>query len=230
MQQPQHAYILHKRAYRETSFLVDAFSREQGKISFVAKGAQRGKSQWRSLLQPFQALEITAIGKASLKTLQSCEGAALALRLSGDALYCGMYLNEVLNRVLHPELPMEGLFDAYVTALDALNRGDAQQPVLRQFELRLLDEMGYGVSFDVDYQGDPLRPGQHYRLLEEQGFVPVMPMRGSLSGDVLNAIAEGNWDAEALSAAKQLCRAALKPLVGEKPLKSRELFIKRVTT
>lgn len=219
------AYIIHKRPYRETSYLVDAFSAQWGKVSFVAKGAQQKRSQLKSQLQLFQPLQIQISGKSSLKNLIGCETTGPGLQLQGQFMYCGMYINELMSRLLQPEMPLEHLFQNYQASLLALAQQKSAQPVLRAFELALLDELGYGFSFCFDSEGEEIIAGQGYRYAEQQGFIPVLQGKNMIDGQWLLDIANNHWSGPALKTARFVCRLALKPLLGDKPLKSRELFI-----
>ncbi|WP_438864262.1 DNA repair protein RecO [Neptunicella sp.] len=224
------AFILHKREYRETSYLVDAFSAQYGKLSFVAKGVRSSKSQNKSLLQPFQPLELSLYGKHQLKNLASCEASGKAFQLQGRALYSGLYLNELVNRILHSEYPYAELFALYEQSLEQLALAESIEPVLRRFEFGLLADMGYALSFDTDGQsGDSIEPQGYYQWIEEQGFVPLakqMNSKNCFMGSDLLAIHHQQWQQSALSCAKIISRMALQPLLGNKPLKSRELFMR----
>src|SRR3989338_10559368 len=105
----QPAYVLHTQPFQNTSLLVDFFCLDHGRIRAVAKGARRPKSRTRALLQPFQPLLVTLAGRAELKTLTAVEGSVNVFNLQGTRLFSGMYLNELLVRLLlfnegHPEL------------------------------------------------------------------------------------------------------------------------------
>ncbi|MDF2178346.1 DNA repair protein RecO [Aliiglaciecola sp. CAU 1673] len=221
------AFVLHRRPYRETSFLVDIFSAEQGRQSLVAKGVRSAKSANRSLLQPFQPIELCLVGKHELKTLRSVESAGQHFQLQGNALFCGLYLNELLQRLLPSELPFPALFHAYQQCLQQLCAGEAIEPILREYELLLLSQLGYELDFVNEAEsGAPIEPLQRYRFEHEMGFVRVLhnaPV--CFEGDQLLAIGRADWHPQSLKAAKLLTRLALRPLLGDKPLKSRELFI-----
>lgn len=224
----QHTYVLHRRPYRETSYLVDLFTRESGKVSVVARGVRNSKGDKKSLLQPFQQIRIQYSGKSDLKNLTQTESYLAAIPLMGQALFCGMYANELLNRVMPAGLASEILFDSYTETLMALaGESDIELP-LRQFEFAILDEMGLLGDFTVyGTQGDPVEPDGLYGWAQEEGIVPVRPgpsARG-IPGFALLSLAAGEWTPAAKKAAKIINREALKPLLGNKPLKSRELFV-----
>ncbi len=223
----QAAYVLHARPYGDTSSLVEALTREHGRVGLVAKGARSPKARRRGLLQPFQPLTISWTGRGELFTLTDVEAAGRPLVLGGDALISGFYLNELAVRLLRRGDPHPELFDDYRDALAALTEQAAPGPVLRVFEKRLLEHLGYGVSFAHDVTGAEVDAQRHYRYLPEEGIAPAaQASSGSVSGAALLALAAE--DAKALKAhareARDLLRQALSPHLGPRPLKSRELF------
>ncbi|WP_166358610.1 DNA repair protein RecO [Pseudomonas akapageensis] len=226
MSQPvaQPAYVLHSRAYRESSALVD-FLTPQGRLRAVLRSA-RGKAG--TLARPFVPLEVEFRGRGELKNVGRMESAGLSLWLNGDALFSGLYLNELLIRLLPAEDPLPALFDHYAATLQALAAGLALEPLLRSFEWRLLDELGYGFALDADINGDPLAEEGLYRLQVDAGLERVYLFQpGLFKGQELLAMAQADWSAPgALSAAKRLMRQALAVHLGGRPLVSRELFRK----
>ncbi|GGF68571.1 DNA repair protein RecO [Alteromonas lipolytica] len=222
------AFVLHRRPYRETSFIVDFFTLELGRVSAVARGVRSAKSDRRSLLQPFQALRVQLSGKGDLKNLTQLESNGGLTMLSGDALYCALYVNELTNRVLPAGLEATDLYTSYASAITALQQQvQGAEFTLRQYEMALLQELGVMPDFTCDAaSGDAIAMHSHYELVPELGFCAVkLPTRFTFSGEELHRLAQGELDETALKAAKRLCRLALHPFVGDKPLKSRELFL-----
>jgi len=221
----QPAYVLHSRAYREASALVDFFT-PQGCVRGVLRRA-RGKSG--SVMRPFALLEVELRGRGELKTVGRLEGVGNAPWLHGDALFSGLYLNELLVRLLAPEVPHPVLFEHYGLTLQALAQGRALEPLLRAFEWRLLDELGYAFSLSQDVQGEAIEPDALYRLQVDAGLERVeLAQPGLFIGVDLLALADADWEAPgSLLAAKRLMRQALAVHLGAKPLVSRELFRKR---
>ncbi len=219
----QPAFVLHSRAYRESSALVD-FLTPQGRLRAVLRGA-RGKAG--TLARPFVALDAEFRGRSELKNVARLEATGFPMLIAGQALFSGLYLNELLIRLLPAEDPHPLLFDHYAMTLQALAEGRAIEPLLRSFEWRLLGELGYGFALDSDVQGEPIAPEGLYRLQTEEGMVPVGQFQpGVFQGKELLAMAEADWSAVgALAAAKRLMRQALAPHLGGKPLVSRELFM-----
>lgn len=221
MHQP--AFVLHSRPYKESSALVDLFT-PQGRLRAVMRAA-RGKTG--SLIRPFVSLEVELRGKSELKSVARLESAGPSHWLDGQALFSGMYLNELLIRLLPAEDAHPPLFDHYVATLSALAAHRPLEPLLRAFEWRLLSELGYGFALDVDLSGQPIDPQRLYRLLPDAGLEPVGGFQpGLFNGAELLAMAEADWQVPgALAAAKRLMRQALAPHLGGRPLVSRELFM-----
>jgi len=217
------AFVLHSRPYKESSALVD-FLTPQGRLRAVLRGA-RGKAG--SLARPFVPLDVEFRGRNELKTVARLEGAGTPLWLSGETLFSALYLNELLIRLLPVEDAHPALFDFYALTLAALASGRPLQPLLRAFEWRLLDELGYGFALDRDRQGQLVEAGKLYRLLPDAGLEAVMQLQpGVFQGSELLSMAKADWQAPgALAAAKRLMRQALAPHLGGRPLVSRELFM-----
>ncbi|HTE14448.1 MAG TPA: DNA repair protein RecO, partial [Burkholderiales bacterium] len=146
----QPGYVLHSYPYQETSLIVEVFTREFGRVGMVAKGAKRPHSPLRSVLMPFHALTLDWSGRSDLKTLRTAEWRGAFRLLSGRALICGFYLNELLLKLLHRDDPHDALFGAYEQTLQALLNGADHALVLRCFEKRLLSELGYALILDCD--------------------------------------------------------------------------------
>ena len=224
------AFVLHRRPYRETSFLVDLFSRDVGRISGVVRGARGGRGRKRTAapVEPFRRMRVMLRGRASLRSIDRYE-IERTMALDGDHLVGGFYLNEVLTRVLESDEPMPRLFDAYESALDLLATKLSLSIVLRSFEKILLDELGYGIDFHFDIGGEPIGEGDY--LVAGDGFAPVSEV-GDAGRDALivpgaHLRAIGNLDFSDRSTARSallIFRRALKPHLGDKPLQSRELL------
>jgi DNA repair protein RecO (recombination protein O) len=218
------AFILHSRPYKESSALVDLFTLSHGRLRAVLRSA-RGKIG--SLARPFVPLELELRGRGELKTVSRLEAAGQANLLEGDALFSGLYLNELLIRLLPAEAPHPQLFDHYQLTLQALAAKRPLEPLLRAFEWRLLDELGYGFALSVDLHGQPVASDGLYRLVPDAGLEAVTQLQpGVFHGRELLAMADADWSQPtALAAAKRLMRQALAPHLGGRPLVSRELFM-----
>lgn len=226
----QPAYILHARPYRDTSLLIDLLTPDFGRVTAVARGVRKNKTPKRQLLNPFSRLLVSWQGKTDMKLLTSFESDNRFLSLAANHLYSGFYLNELLVRLL-PEMDSHnGIYHAYEQSLDALQAQADIEPLLREFELRLLAELGYGLDFTQDARNDcVIVPQGFYECHIQEGFysaAPDIPEHYLLKGESLLAISRGDYSSPITRlAAKQLTRRLLKPLLGHRPLKSRELFI-----
>ena len=155
-QQP--AFILHTRPYRETSLLVDLFTREHGRFSLISKGCKRKASRPAGLYFPFRPLLVSWAGKGELPTLTGIEQ-GLHHPLPGMAgQQAGYYVNELLLKLLHRHDPHEALFDLYSELVDRLVEGADIAIHLRLFEKHLLGEIGFGLVLDHDVEtGEEIR-------------------------------------------------------------------------
>lgn len=144
----QRAFVLHSRPWSETSLMLDVFTEESGRVRLVAKGARSKRSTLKGALQPFTPLLLRFGGRGEVKTLRSAEAVSLALPLSGITLYSGLYINELLSRVLEYETRFSELFFDYLHCIQSLaGATGTPEPALRRFELALLGHLGYGVNF-----------------------------------------------------------------------------------
>lgn len=224
----QRAFVLHGRPWSETSLMLDLFSENYGRIRVVAKGARSKRSSLKGALQPFTPLLVRWGGRGEVKTLRGAEPISLALPLSGITLYCGLYVNELLSRVLEQETAFTDLFFDYLYCLQALaSTSGTPEPALRRFELAMLGHLGYGIDFlHCAGSGEDVTDGMTYSYREEKGFIASLVVNNkTFTGRQLRALAERSFpDADTLRAAKRFTRIALKPYLGGKPLKSQELF------
>lgn len=222
------AYVLHHRDHGETSLLFEVFTRAHGRVAMVAKGARRAHSPLRATLIPFQPLVVGFSGRGEVLTLTTAEPLAPAPVFSGEGLYCGLYLNELLLRLVHRHDPHERLFQDYGNTLRRLETGVSREAVLRLFEKHLLEEMGYGLVLDHEVEnGSPLSPEQRYWYLPERGPVSEAPQSGGIPvlGSSLMALASESLAGQIeLREAKRLLRHLLAPHLGARPLMSRRLF------
>jgi DNA repair protein RecO (recombination protein O) len=225
--QLQHCFVLHRRDFGNTSLILELLSASHGRLPVVAKGAKRGRSQTAAILQPFRPLWLCWSGRGEIKTLTRSEPAGRALPLTGEALFCGFYLNELLVRMMGRCDPHEDLFAFYHAALTDLGLGRDSATVLRQFELRLLQELGYLGAVDCDADGQPVSAQRRYLCPPEGGFrgAGAGESPSSVSGATLLGLASGEvLTGECAREARSLMRLLLSPHLGERPLKSRELF------
>lgn len=233
----QIAYVLLNRPYSETSWIVEVFSREHGRLALMAKGARRIKSKLKGVLLPFQPVLLSWTGKGEIPTLTSAEidqseFSLMEHELKGDGLVCGFYCNELIVNLLHRHDPHSKLFDQYHATLMALNAADRNHNLataLRDFEQVVIRETGYEVSFKLEADGKTnILPQAYYRFQPGQGFhrVPEHSLdsvlgRAILSIDSSSGEALHSGD---ISQGKHLMRDILSQTLGHKKIISRELF------
>jgi DNA repair protein RecO (recombination protein O) len=230
-------FVLHTYPYKETSLIVEVFSRRFGRVGLLARGARRPRSAMRGVLLAFHPLRLTWTATAELGTLIAVEWGGGQKMLSGIALMCGFYVNELLLRLLPREDAHEALFDAYGTALARLSDGGteqagtgtaAQAAVLRGFERRMLAELGYAPVLDRDAaNGAAIEPGKHYAYEAERGPVETRRQDGDsvISGrTLLDMVADDYDDARTREEARRLMRALIADRLGGQALHTRAVL------
>lgn len=227
-QDSQAVYVLHTYPFKETSLVVELFSKELGRVAAVAKGARRPHSAMRGMLQSFQMLSGAWSGKNELKTLHSLDWSAGLTLLKGEALMCGFYLNELLLRLLPREDAHENLFDYYTSTMQTLSNGADLATTLRRFELKLLQEMGYAVPLLQDENDAAIVTEKTYRYEAEYGACDLNATKNGvqLSGKTMLDMAHDDYsDLQTQSQSKQLMRYLLAHYLGDKPLHTRQLLL-----
>lgn len=226
------AFVLHSIPYKETSLILDVFTRQYGRIALIAKGAKRPHSSLRPVLQQFQPLHVHFTGRNELRTLTKSEWLGGVVPLSGDALLCGFYLNELIVKFLAREDAHETLFDDYHQTIEqlSLNPGSVEK-TLRPFEIRLLQETGYCASLDICQEtGAELDPDEEYVYQPELGVRPASPADPMhwpvLKGQHFTNLARFDLEnAETLSQSKALMRFLLSLHLQDQVLMTRQILI-----
>jgi len=171
-QDAQPAFVLHHYPFRETSLVIETFTRDFGRVALMARGARRPKSALRGVLLAFQPLLIGWSGKSELRTLHKAEWQGGYLPLKGLSLICGFYLNELLLKLLPRDDPHDRLFETYQETLVALAGDGSHAEILRRFEKSLLRELGYALTLDLDVDsGQPVAAERRYVYIIERGPV-----------------------------------------------------------
>ena len=232
----QPAYILHKQPFQNSSLLLDFFCLDYGRVKAVARGARRSGSKYRSFLQAFQPLLVSFTGRGEVKTVASVECSVGAIELRGERLFSGLYVNELITRLLMSNVEQTGLYKRYQEALVGLGGDDDLNRVLRRFEMSLLDELGYGINLEIDcVSRHPIETDAAYLFVPDLGFEQID--LGRQDGDQIDNVFMGKHilalrrlefvDPDCRSAAKKITRLALRAHLGDKPLNSRSLFARR---
>lgn len=232
----QAVYILKRRAYQETSLIIDVFSLNYGRFSLVAKGAMRKRSQWSALLQPFQSLLVSWTGRSTLKTLVSAEAPSQPFKLNSAYLFSAYYLNELVIKLLPESEPNSEVFEAYVNALCSLNDKHDIQLTLRHFEYLTLKDVGQLPDFFYDTDNQSIIAEQQYFLGQREGFECANTTMSAPSGQQIisgrilclmrsgQAANQSSWLKDDYRQAKFLMRVLIDSALGGQEIKSRELF------
>jgi DNA repair protein RecO (recombination protein O) len=214
----QPGYVLHTYPYKETSLIVEAFTRGFGRVALLARGARRPRSAMRGVLLSFHPLRLGWSASAELGNLISAEWSGplqpASAPLSGRALMCGFYLNELLLRLLPRDDPHEALFDIYGDSLKSLSHGSSHASVLRGFEKRMLAELGYAPLLEREAaSGAPIDPARRYAYEPDRG--PMLLKNSSshelnVSGQTLLDVAADEYGRpETRDEARMLLRALI---------------------
>ena len=234
-------YVLHSYPYRETSLILQVWTEKHGRMGLVAKGARRPKSASRAVLIPFQPLSLDWFGRGELRTLKTAEPLVPATPLAGQSLLSAFYLNELLLKLTTRDDPHEGLFDAYdraITELRGISRllphAASLEPILRRFELRLLQELGYALEMAREAgHGPAIVAEREYFYVVERGAVaaagagpdgstPANAVR--LRGQTLIDLERGRFeDPATVAQAKQLMRLLINHSLNGQELATRAI-------
>lgn len=228
-----HGYLIHHRKYRERSHIVHLFTQEYGRIDGILR--QTPPPQ-------YQPISLQASGKSELKKFTKLEIINQPVFFFGDAFFSGFYLNEILLRLCPLEVEMPETFLQYATTLQQLQQLSSHpQPnsflrqILRQFEHVLLQELGYAIDFEVDANQQPIGATQQYQFLLNEGFMPTaQASRSGLSGAQILSMRDHekgrDFNPEQLQLLSKLYRQMISSLLGDRPLKSRQLWIQNSQT
>ena len=225
----QPGFVLHSYPYKETSLIIDMFTRDHGRVGVVAKGAKRPFSKLRGVLQTFQPLSVSWSGKSELRTLIDAEWVGGMLPLERTALLCGFYLNELLVKLLARDDRHPALFDHYVSTLNQLAHGEPAQIVLRKFERALLKETGVAADLSrCTSSRERVEPGRDYVVDPERGARVAGPGEVwpvVLGKTLLDMEHEDYTDPATQAQSKQLMRFLLAHHLGGQPLNTRQILI-----
>ncbi len=224
----QPAFVLHRRPYRNTSLLLEVFSRDHGRVGLVARGVRTPRSRLKGLLQPFMPLLLSWSGKGDLMNLAGAEEGGLPIPIAPARTVSGLYLNELLLRLLPRHDPYPDLFEPYRRVLETLAQADKEEGGLRIFEKCLLAALGYGLLLDSEaLSGAPIQPEGDYRYVLDRGPIDAARTQTgiTISGRSLLALAkEALDDPMTLREIKRLTRAAIGVHLQGRPLRTRELL------
>jgi DNA repair protein RecO (recombination protein O) len=224
-------FILHTFPYRETSLLVDIFTLNHGRLRCVAKGFRKpNKKGIAKTLFPYTEHHFQWQGRGELKTLIQAEPIQAPVFLKQESLFVGLYINELLYKLLHQNDPHQSLYEFYRQLMTQLSSSEIQQPVLRRFEMLLLEELGYGLVLDTEAEtGQAVSAESLYYYIPDQGLKLIQDQTAdnlnTFSGTDIMALRQGQLEQQsALRAAKQLTRQVIDFYLDGKELNSRELY------
>ena len=224
-------FVLHTTPYRETSLLVDLFTRDHGRVRCVARGFRKpNKKGVSKALFPYTEHQFQWQGGGELKTLIRGEAVEAPVFLQAESLFIGLYINEVLYRLLHQYDPHKSLYEFYCQLMIQLSVQGLDQAVLRRFEILLLEELGYGLVLDSEAEsGKPIVPQCFYHYIPEYGLRESRGQSNNgsqlLSGADIMAIARGDFaQPSVMKTAKRLTRQVIDFYLQGRPLNSRELY------
>ncbi len=225
----QPAWVLHHRPWRDSSQLAEIFTRDHGRVGLISRGSRRVRGGRHLALQPFQPLLVSWSARGELGTLTGAEPAGPPLNPAGQRLMSLFYMNELLLRLLERDDAHPGLFETYGEAAQAIADGADEAAVLRVFEKRLLESLGYGLNLETEGEGDRvLEPEGRYEYHAEAGARRVADERRGewiFPGASLLALAREDLSSlEARQDARRLLQRTLALYLGDRPLKSREVL------
>ena len=228
-----HGYLIHHRKYRERSHIVHLFTQEHGRVDGILR--QTPPPQ-------YQPICLQASGKSELKNFTKLEIVNQPIFFFGDAFFSGFYLNEILLRLCPLEVQMEQSFAQYAHTLTQLQKlaqqADPNQflkQILRQFEHELLEDLGYALDFSTDANQLEIQASLNYIFQLNEGFIPTaQASRATLNGQQILSMCQyekgRDFGLEQLQLLTKLYRQMISSLLGDRPLKSRQLWIQNTQT
>ena len=228
-----HGYLIHHRKYRERSHIVHLFTQEYGRVDGILR--QTPPPQ-------YQPICLQASGKSELKNFSKLEIVNQPIFFFGDAFFSGFYLNELLLRLSPLEVEMPQSFLQYAKTLEQLQKLATHEnadlflrQILRQFEHEFLDDLGYAIDFSVDSNQAEIVSQFHYQFQLSDGFIPIVQAsRSTVSGAQILSMQTyekgGEFNPEQLQLLSRLYRQVITSLLGDRPLKSRQLWVQNAQT
>ena len=223
-------YILHHRPYRDTSRILEVLVRDHGRLTLFARGVRGPKPRFGGVLQPFELLLLSFQVGREAGQLTGAESAESAPPFPASSFMAGSYLNELLLKLTTRHDPIAEVFEAYRWALGGLRAGQGGgrkvEAVLRIFEKRLLEAVGYGMDLGSEARtGKAIEVAGFYRFEASQGLVPAREVdAGAVAGSSVLALArEELGEGRALDDARRVLKAALADRLEGKELTTRRV-------
>ena len=221
----EECFLLHQRSYGETSIIAEVFTRNLGKMSIIARGAKKPKSKFFGYLVPFSRLKITFSGRSELKTLTNIDrDLSLTNTYLSRKSYSLLYINELMIKLLPKDAEHKPLFDLYSKFIQDSVNEEKMDYLLRNFELDLLEMLGYGINFHADINNEEeIKLNKNYIFVAESGFMASDNAK-DFSGEDIIKIRERNFEDISTKKLKQLTQATIMFCLEGKDLNSRQIF------
>ena len=221
----EECFLLHQRSYGETSIIAEVFTRNLGKMSIIARGAKKPKSKFFGYLVPFSRLKITFSGRSELKTLTNIDrDLSLTNTYLSRKSYSLLYINELMIKLLPKDAEHKPLFDLYSKFIQDSVNEEKREYLLRNFELDLLEMLGYGINFHADINNEEeIKLNKNYIFVAESGFMASDNAK-DFSGEDIIKIRERNFADISTKKLKQLTQATIMFCLEGKDLNSRQIF------
>ena len=221
----EECFLLHQRSYGETSIIAEVFTRNLGKMSIIARGAKKPKSKFFGYLVPFSRLKITFSGRSELKTLTNIDrDLSLTNTYLSRKSYSLLYINELMIKLLPKDAEHKPLFDLYSKFIQDSVNEEKMDYLLRNFELDLLEMLGYGINFHADINNEEeIKLNKNYIFVAESGFMASDKAK-DFSGEDIIKIRERNFADISTKKLKQLTQATIMFCLEGKDLNSRQIF------
>jgi len=221
----EECFLLHQRSYGETSIIAEVFTRNLGKMSIIARGAKKPKSKFFGYLVPFSRLKITFSGRSELKTLTNIDrDLSLTNSYLSKKSYSLLYINELMIKLLPKDAEHKPLFDLYSKFIQDSVNEEKMDYLLRNFELDLLEMLGYGINFHADINNEEeIKLNKNYIFVAESGFMASDNAK-DFSGEDIIKIRERNFADISTKKLKQLTQATIMFCLEGKDLNSRQIF------
>jgi len=154
--------------------MLTLFTREMGKLRLVAKGVRKLRSRKAGHLEPFTQVSLLVSRGRDISIITQAETIHANLPLKEDLLLLGYasYVVELLDRFTYEEGENRSLYRLLVDSLATLASGDEPGRVLRYYEVRLLDLLGYRPQlFQCAKGNEDIHPEDQYFSAEHGGVL-----------------------------------------------------------
>jgi DNA repair protein RecO (recombination protein O) len=221
-------FLLHKRAYRESSALLEVFTQNYGRVGLVHRGSRRNVTRGDAM-QPFYEMELSWSGRGELFTLTRYDVISGTGIDAASRVMCGLYLNELILHMMPRMLPCTDLYRCYAGTMSMMSGTQDLELLLRRFEMRLLVSTGYGLQLEHEAEHSlPIDPDCWYLYDYTRG-----PLKHAYSSQSPNVISGKTliWlrslktaDKNSMREAKRLLRAIIDYHLDHRPLQSRNIM------